>query len=236
MNREDPDAERIDRALSAIFAPPKGLEMRIMDAVKTKAPGWQVPRRVSLWRNPWMRYASVAAAIMVIGCILALAVAKNKAFDDNGQRIAQEELRHLRLNKELPRQNEASRDEARRMPLRLAGVSSPMVSSSGEGRLHVGIAPALRHVWTVPDLSKAEKLLAQIAKVNGKKMVLLEKNHEQVIYSSTLSDIELQSLVNLLHKEQWSLVSPGYPQPLEEYNVVFTGKAVDYELQIVRQQ
>ena len=94
----------------------------------------------------------------------------------------------------------------------------------------------LRHVWIVPDLNKAEDYLNRIAQANKKKLQVVEKNNEQVIYSATLSDTEVQSLVNLLHKENWSLVSPGYPQPMEEYNALFTGKAVDYEMQIVRQQ
>ena len=233
--KEDADLKRIDQALSDIFEPPEGLEQRIMDAVKKRAPAWNAPR-VSVWRNPLLRYGAAAAVFAVVAGALFLGVWKNSPSGNGGIMAEREKPQDLRLAKEFPQSDTAQKNVSRRMPLRLAGVSSSLVPTSGGERFHVGIPSVLRHVWIVPDLNKAEEYLSRIAQANKKKLQVLEKNPEQVIYSATLSDTEVQSLVNLLHKENWSLVSPGYPQPMEEYNALFTGKAVDYEMQIVRQQ
>lgn len=239
MNREeeyneDADMKRIERALSELFVPPEGLENRIMGAVRRRAPSWE-RKRVSLWRRPWLRYAAAAAAIVVVAGLLMLATENTAPTGDN--EVASLEVRkNLHLDGSIPQQGEVQAETGKRMPLRLAGVNSSLVPASSEGRLHVGIASQLRHVWTVPDLGEADNLLRKIGQANEKNIVVKEKNDEQVIYSVALSDAEVQSLVNLLHEENWSLVSPGYPQPKEEYNAVFTGKNVDYEIQIVRQQ
>lgn len=233
--KDDADMMRIERALSELFVPPKGLEERIMGAVSSRAPAWE-KKRVSLWRNPWLRYAASAAAaiVVVVGLVM---LGTDSATSSNGSVVAEQPAqKDLRLDSRIPQQGETSIEVSRHVPLRLAGVNASLVPASSGGRLHVGIAPVLRHVWTVPDLDEACDLLRKIGQANEKNIVVKEKNDEQVIYSATLSDAEVQSLVNLLHKENWSLVSPGYPQPKEEYNAVFTGKKVDYEIQIVRQQ
>ena len=240
MNKEDDykeDAEmmRVERALSELFVPPKGLEERIMGAVNSRAPAWE-KKRVSLWRNPWLRYTASAAAAIVVVVGLVMLGTENVTPSHDSVVAEQPVQKDLRLDSRIPQQGEAHVEASRHVPLRLAGVNASLVPASSGGRLHVGIAPVLKHVWTVPDLDEAGDLLMKIGQANEKNIVVKEKNDEQVIYSATLSDAEVQSLVNLLHKENWSLVSPGYPQPKEEYNAVFTGKKVDYEIQIVRQQ
>ncbi|MBQ7177860.1 MAG: hypothetical protein IJS08_10650 [Victivallales bacterium] len=232
--KEDADMMHVERALSELFVPPKGLEERIMGAVNSRAPAWG-KKRVSIWRNPWLRYVASAAAIVVVVGLVMLGT-ESATSSSGSVASARPVQKDLRLDSRIPQQDEAPIEASRYVPLRLAGVNASLVPASGGGRLHVGIAPVLRHVWTVPDLDEAGDLLMKIGQVNEKNIVVKEKNDEQVIYSATLSDVEVQSLVNLLHKENWSLVSPGYPQPKEEYNAVFTGKKVDYEIQIVRQQ
>ncbi|MBR6374535.1 MAG: hypothetical protein IKS20_15275 [Victivallales bacterium] len=242
MNKEDDykkdaDMLRIERALSELFVPPKGLEERIMGAVSSRAPAWE-KKRVSLWRNPWLRYAASAAAaiVVVLGVVMLGTEGATSTNGSVGVVAEQPVQKDLRLDSHVPQQGEIQNEASRHMPLRLAGVNASLVPASSGGRLHVGIAPVLRDGWTVPDLDEAGDFLEKIGQANGKNIVVKEKNDEQVIYSVALSDAEVQSLVNLLHKENWSLVSPGYPQPKEEYNAVFTGKKVDYEIQIVRQQ
>ena len=156
-----------------------------------------------------------------------------KAVENEGVVKAVE--KDYRLDRHLPELAESEKEAGRRMPLRMAGVASNHPQASGNSQFHVGIAPVVQHVWIVSDLEKAEALLKRICDVNGKKATVSMKNSEGVVYSFSLTDVELQNLVNILHDEQWHLVSPDYPQPSEEYNVTFMGKNVDYGIRIVKQ-
>ena len=246
FDKEDAEWTQIDQALIDMFVPPKGLEERIRQSVRQKAPAWErKPVAILARRIPWLQYA--AAAIVMIALLStvilhsisrresvdALASASGKVSSNEGAIKAVE--KDYRLDRHLPELAESEKEAGRRMPLRMAGVASNNRQASGNSQFHVGIAPVVQHVWIVSDLEKAEALLRHICDVNGKKAAVSMKNSEGMVYSFSLTDVELQNLVNILHGEQWHLVSPDYPQPSEEYNVDFVGKNVDYGIRIVKQ-
>jgi len=258
IDNDDAEWVRIEQALKGVFTPPAGLEGRILQSVRQKAPAWERrPARVIGRRWNWLRYAAAAIAVLAL---LSIVVLRDSSVKESGEvaagmrgngaamelaepvaEAAVEPVaeavveKDYRLDRPLPEVSGADNRPGRRMPLKMAAVASNSRQASGTSQFHVGISPVVQHVWIVSDLEKAEALLKHICDVNGKKATASMKNSEGVVYSFSLTDVELQNLVNILHGEQWHLVSPDYPQPSEEYNVAFMGRNVDYGIRIVKQ-
>ncbi len=235
--RNEVDWAAVNDAMADIFKPPKGLAERIKAAVEKEAAVEKSVPEISVRRPSWytsrLRYAAAAAVVAILAALAVSLGILSRREPPTMVAVKTYPVKSYRLDTPLVDGKSEKIDAAGSMPVRYAGVSSVSGSSVGSTHHREHIAPAVRHVWIVSDIDAADALLKRIAEENSKNISAAEKKSGKVVYSIGLKDTELQNLVNLLHGEGWSLVTPDYPQPSEEGNALFTGRGVNYEMCLV---
>jgi len=238
---------RVDALLKLHMAPPEGLAERIKAAVHSgKKP---VVQPFHWWNARLWRSAAAAASISIIAMAAALLLRGNAFKGSHGAYAANVEAllpaEEYILSDSLDKQEDTEDmkislgyPETPYRAVNNGGV--PMGENTGDlaskhfSQAKNTVPATVRHVWSVKNLPDAMNFITNIAIVNHK--VLQWENDDVTKQKSpviSLSDRELQNLVDKLNANRWALLKPDLPQPGAADRVDFSGKTVLYKLCLV---
>jgi len=198
----------LDNLIRAAMQPPRGLEDRVLSAVREDS------RRARKWRT-W-RIALAAAACLAL---FVLPFALKSPSSQEPRRLAivlppQPPLTELPQGPSLAEPTQ---------PLRLAGNAQARPNAAPQRAIPKELPHAVRHIWLVQNLDEARQLLRNLAEDNHIPF-LMDEN--AAILRTT--DQTAQSITDFLSGRSWELLSPELPQPRQHSATRFTGKTIDY--------
>jgi len=117
-------------------------------------------------------------------------------------------------------------------PLRLVNLGGGSLPAASVGDAGVSRLPRrIHHVWVVEKPAEAAARLEAVLPAGAR----LERipGVSRDLFRIRLADREVQTLVDALSRNGFSLVSPGLPQPGEARRLAITGRPVAYDIELV---
>jgi len=253
--------QRLDQALKVAVVPPAGLADRIIAACQD-ANAHETIQPFPWWRSGWGK-AGIAAAVLAFAGLTVVNVSTSgsggsfvaSAPQDSATPVmfpaaAGPLLAEAATAVAAPplAEDGASATGALYERGKLSGsVNSQDLRTVSRLAQKAQAAPAaavkyllpdtVRHVWTVDDLARSRKRLAD-ASTAMQAPVAWSNDDERGRLKAVLllTDGELQQLVDRLGDGHWALVSPYLPQPNAPDLVHVTGKRLQYEIILVQRE
>lgn len=218
----------LDAVVSRSCQPPEGLADRIIAACNGGDTVQSAPRVVPFWGRSLLRYAAALAVTGALALAIRQAVGTMDGTSQPGNYVAE--------SNGMQEEAVANPGGAPIAPNQIRTVATQN-SAAGNGGVAVAkrpIAAEVNHVWGVRNLAAVEKQLeAQLPKEVNWGMTR-DSNGTQ-IFQASLSDEQLQQLVNGIHRQGYDLFSSELPQPNQEDRVNFAnGRRVIYHARFVQ--
>lgn len=220
------------RSLDAVVArscqPPDGLAGRIIAACNGDSTSQSIPRVVPFWGRSLLRYA---AALAVTGA-LALAIRQAVGTMDD----APQPRHFVAESNGIQEEATGNPSGAPIGPNQIRTVATQN-STGGAGGVTVAkrpIAAEVNHVWGVRNLTTVEKQLeSQLPKEVNWGMT--RDSNGTHVFQASLTDEQLQQLVNSIHLQGYDLFSSELPQPNQADRVSFANnRRVIYHARFVQ--
>ncbi len=247
--------EQVDAAVQVLATPPPGLAERIKERCRQEK---DVPIVFPLWRKRW-QYAAAAAFVALL--TLSGVLWKNGNNGMQEQSIVRSETTEgtqadavksevatiaepLNSADESAPVAEKSLAGGKNIPtnrlvvpvgLRVGGGTSlQSYYDWNDTRPSLVVPSRVQHVWLTDDVAKARDTFFQNLPVNSRYVDGVRRT-DGGNYRVTLSDKNLQELVDKLSSSGLVLLSPTVPQPGYGNQLVTTGKVVTYNANFVKQ-
>jgi hypothetical protein len=214
----------IDAAIRRRLLPPEGLAERVRARVK-ESRAQAGPSPSAWWISPALR---LAAALVVTAAALAVLIHVLERTAVPAVAVGPGGTPEAAPVGAVPASGGAG------SPVRLVGgpsgrgvggdgAAGAVSPSSLPGRVH--------HVWAVANVDDERDYLASILPEGSYEVSGQEDG--TTLYTITLADRDLQTLVDRLYEHKWALVSHELPQPKRPGSVALRGRSVRYSLELV---
>ncbi|MDX9978848.1 MAG: hypothetical protein RBU25_02260 [Lentisphaeria bacterium] len=217
----------LDAVVSRSCQPPEGLADRIIAACNSGA-SQSSPRVVPFWGRSLLRYAAALAVTAALALAIRQAVGTVNQDGQPGNLIAGTE--------EIQTEPAGNPGGAPIGPnqIRTVATQNATAGTGGAAIAKRPLAAEVNHVWGVRNLAAVEKQLeSQLPKEVNWGMTR-DSNGTQ-IFQASLTDEQLQQLVNGIHRQGYDLFSSELPQPNQEDRVTFANsRRVIYHARFVQ--
>lgn len=216
----------LDEVVTRSCQPPEGLSARILAACSADREAAS-PTIIPFWGRPLIRYA--AAIVITFGLAFAVKSMVNGTNPADDSPASGPMFAEVGGGDVDPGSNPID-------PAMTRVVSAESGNSAPVTRLPVVkrvVSSQVNHIWGGRNLDRVEKdLAAQLPE--GAKWGLTRDN-AGISVQASLTDEQLQKLINGIHAQGYDLFSPELPQPNQEERVEFMGgsKKVIYQARFV---
>ncbi len=235
---------QVDRIVRVSLQPSSGLTERIAAACEALPPE---PLRLQ-WPLVFLRAAAIIVIVTTLSAVfMVLQPVRNQSIlaggPNSGAKVLTpavvEDVDLPPVRRALPSVFATVRPDGLSPFLRVAAGDPQRLRDrtvlsrlSAGGNTQTVLPNSVKHVWVVDDLQKGRQQLLS-ALPDGVSYLCASKENRAMRFRISLSDANLQALVDRLEQRGFALVSPEPPQPGQVDRLSITGKEIVYVADLV---